>query len=143
MSIQIVPFDNTIHRQALVDLWRQVFGYDAPHNDPALAIDKKLAVDAMLYVALAEERLIGSVMAGYDGHRGWIYSLAVAPDCRGRGVGASLLKHVETQLTERGCMKINLQVMAGNEAVEAFYQKHGYLTEQRISMGKRLPDNIP
>ena len=82
-------------------------------------------------------------MAGYDGHRGWLYSLAVSDPYRGNGIGSALVRQAEAALTERGCLKINLQILEDNREVEEFYQKLGYLTEPRISMGKPLPDNLP
>lgn len=120
-------------------LWTSVFGYDAPHNDPATSIRKKMAVQPELFlVAVGEGRLVGTVMGGYDGHRGWMYSLAVAPEFRRRGVGGMLVRHLERALADRGCLKMNLQVQAGNAAVAGFYEKLGYRVEPRISMGKRL-----
>jgi len=124
-------------------LWEQVFGYNASHNVPGLAIAKKVAVaDGLFFVATHELAVVGTIMAGYDGHRGWIYSLAVHPDWRKRTIGSALLGHAENELCARGCVKINLQIIEGNEAVEAFYRANGYLTEKRISMGKRLPKNF-
>lgn len=98
--------------------------------------------DGLFFVAEAGGKLVGSIMAGYDGHRGWIYSLAVLPEYRGRGLGSRLMRHAEERLKLLGCPKINLQIMQGNEAVEAFYRTLGYQTEQRISMGKKIPENI-
>ena len=85
---------------------------------------------------------VGTIMAGYDGHRGWIYSIAVSLNYRGKGIGSSLLAFAERKLSELGCMKINLQIMEGNEVVESFFLANGYQTEKRISMGKHLPENI-
>ncbi|HSU56453.1 MAG TPA: GNAT family acetyltransferase [Candidatus Dormibacteraeota bacterium] len=131
-------------RDHVISIWQRVFAYDAPHNVPALSLDKKLAVrDGLLFVAEAQGKLVGTVMAGYDGHRGWIYSLAVLPDHRRRGVGAGLVQHAEQSLIQLGCLKINLQIVKGNEEVEAFYRKLGYETEQRINMGKKVPKNVP
>ena len=141
--IQISNYDDRQHRTQVIELWGLVFGYDAPHNDPGLVIDKKLAAgDGLFYLALENGNVIGTVMTGYDGHRGWIYSLAVHPDRQRYGIGSALMKHAEIELSELGCMKINLQIVEGNEAVENFYRIHGYATEKRISMGKRLPENI-
>jgi ribosomal protein S18 acetylase RimI-like enzyme len=141
-KILITPFDDTTHRSQVITLWQTAFGYDAPHNAPGLVIDKKLAVeDGLFFVAVDQGDVIGTVMAGYDGHRGWIYSVAVAAAQRHRGVGSALLAYAEKRLTERGCLKINLQIMAGNAAVEAFYHANGYATERRISMGKALGSN--
>jgi GNAT superfamily N-acetyltransferase len=80
-------------------------------------------------------------MAGYDGHRGWIYSMAVLPDYQKKGIGSALLKYAEEKLSSLGCLKVNLQIMEGNEPVEKFYEAKGYSTENRISMGKKLYEN--
>jgi len=92
-------------------------------------------------VALDQEKILGTVMAGYDGHRGWIYSVAVAKEYRKKGLGSELISYAENKLAEQGCIKINLQIMEGNEAVEAFYLSNGYLTEKRISMGKIITNH--
>lgn len=123
----------------VIALWSSVFGYDSPHNEPSLAIRKKLAVqDDLFFVAAEHGRVVGTVMGGYDGHRGWMYSLAVAPEFRRRGFGRTLVRHLENALADRGCLKINLQVLAGNAAVSGFYEKLGYRVEPRVSMGKVL-----
>jgi ribosomal protein S18 acetylase RimI-like enzyme len=82
-------------------------------------------------------------MAGYDGHRGWMYSVAVSPSHRRQGIGSQLVSVAERALAAKGCMKINLQIMQGNESVSAFYASLGYSIEQRVSMGKRIKENIP
>ena len=139
MAIDIVLYDDGAHRADVIQLWEQVFKYGAAHNAPDLVIDQKMAVDdGLLFVATSESTLTGTVMAGYDGHRGWIYSLAVNPDYRNQGIGTKLLSHAESRLAARGCTKINLQIMEGNEHVQLFYESNGYSTENRISMGKRL-----
>jgi ribosomal protein S18 acetylase RimI-like enzyme len=77
-------------------------------------------------------------MGGYDGHRGWMYSLAVDPRFRRQGIGRTLVQHLERVLALRGCPKINLQILAGNAEVTSFYETLGYSVEPRISMGKVL-----
>ena len=77
-------------------------------------------------------------MAGYDGHRGWIYSLAVHPKQRQQGVGSMLLAFAEQSLVRLGCFKVNLQILETNEAVRKFYEANGFAVEARLSMGKRL-----
>lgn len=134
----IITYRDDLHRQCVIALWRSVFGYDAAHNDPALVIDKKIAIDDLLYLAMDNDKAVGTIMAGYDGHRGWIYSVAVHPDYRKQGVGTALLKYAQTRLVEMGCIKINIQIVAGNEAVMEFYRANGFEVEERISMGKRL-----
>lgn len=140
VATEILSFDNSAHRDQVVRLWELVFGYEAPHNVPALVIDKKLAVaDDLFFVALIDGAVVGTVMAGYDGHRGWIYSMAVHPDHRNQAIGSQLLSFAEERLASQGCMKINLQIMEGNENVGAFYEANGYCVEKRVSMGKKLP----
>ena len=80
-------------------------------------------------------------MGGYDGHRGWVYALAVTPGRRRNGIGRGLMRHLEDELKNRGCSKINLQVRVGNEAITAFYEQMGFSVEDRISMGKLLPND--
>ncbi|BCX68255.1 GNAT family acetyltransferase [Pseudomonas izuensis] len=139
----IADYSNKHHRRCVVDLWETVFGYETAHNTPSLAIDKKLAVkDGLFFVALAGNEVVGTVLAGYDGHRGWLYSVAVHPAHRRKGLGAKLIRHAEDALTLRGCMKINLQIVSTNEIVKAFYESLGYSTEPRISMGKKIESNI-
>jgi ribosomal protein S18 acetylase RimI-like enzyme len=127
----------------VVALWSGVFigGYEAPHNHPEVSIDLKTAYDPDLFlVAVDGDCLVGTVMGGYDGHRGWIYSLAVDENERHRGIGTELMAEVERRLKERGCLKVNLQVMPDNEGVVQFYRELGFSVEDRLSMGKRLYD---
>jgi ribosomal protein S18 acetylase RimI-like enzyme len=139
----IANYSNEHHRASVMALWATVFGYETAHNAPGLAIDKKVAVnDGLFFVALAGNEVVGTVLAGYDGHRGWLYSVAVHPAHRGKGLGAKLVRHAEGALTERGCMKINLQIVSTNEGVKSFYEALGYSVEPRISMGKKIESNI-
>ena len=128
-------------REALVDLWRTVFPDDPPHNEPAAVLDAKLAVDDLIVVADGERRLDGACMAGYDGHRGWLYAVAVRTEARRQGLGKALVEAALDALRERGCSKVNLQIRADNAAVEAFYRSLGFLVEDRISMGLHLADS--
>jgi ribosomal protein S18 acetylase RimI-like enzyme len=143
-DITIVPYADGDHRAQVVALWESVFGYDKAHNKPTLAIDKKLETrDGLLFVALDGDSVVGTIMAGYDGHRGWIYSVAVAPSHRRQGIGSRLVSVAEKALTSQGAVKINLQIMEGNESVAAFYSSLGFAVEKRISMGKLISKNIP
>jgi len=91
MEEVIRQFDSTAHSDALIGLWQKVFGYSSPHNAPEFVLHKKLAADdGLLFVAEIEGMVVGSIMAGYDGHRGWLYSLAVLPDYRRGGHRRSL-----------------------------------------------------
>ncbi|MGD8395363.1 MAG: GNAT family acetyltransferase [Candidatus Eiseniibacteriota bacterium] len=139
-AIEIRPYQEG-DEAAVVALWREAFP-DAPsHNCPAADIRRKLDVqrDLFLVAVTAAGDLVGSAMAGYDGHRGWVYYVAVRCDHRQRSIGRALMRRVEQDLAARGCPKVNLQVRAGNEAVVAFYRRLGYDVEERVSMGKRLP----
>ena len=141
--ITIVSYVDSLHRPGLTRLWTNEFGYDTAHNSSGLAIDKKLAMaDDLLFVAVIEGRVVGSILAGYDGHRGWLYSVAVDAAQQKKGLGSALVRHAEAALTQRGCMKINLQIRGGNEAVTAFYESLGYGVEPRVSMGKLIPQNF-
>jgi ribosomal protein S18 acetylase RimI-like enzyme len=126
---------------AVVDLW-QLCGLTRGWNDPRKDIQRKLTVQPELFlVGEVGGQIVASVMGGYEGHRGWVNYLAVAPEHRARGYGRLLMRHVEAQLAARGCPKLNLQVRAGNEEALAFYRKIGYAVEERVSLGKRLiPD---
>jgi ribosomal protein S18 acetylase RimI-like enzyme len=136
--MDIRPFEEA-DAAAVIALWRSVFAYPAPHNDPARIIRDKLTVQRELFfVARLDGALVGTVMGGYDGHRGWVYSLAVEPQARRRGVGTALMTHVERELALRGCPKVNLQVLATNASTVEFYRKLGYAVEERVSMGKVL-----
>lgn len=120
-------------------LWNEAFPNDPPRNRAESAVPAKLAFQPdLLFVAVDGGSVIGSVMAGYDGHRGWLYSVAVREGGRRAGVGTALVRHAEQALHALGCDKINLQVRATNEAVVQFYERLGYQIEDRISLGRRL-----
>jgi len=128
------------HFDGVRTLWEEAFPNDPPHNRAEVAIPAKLAVQPdLLLVALDDRQIVGTAMAGYDGHRGWLYSVAVRQSHRRAGIGGLLVREAEHRLTRLGCAKVNLQVRAENAAVAAFYRSLGYEVEERISMGKRLP----
>ena len=130
-------------REGVVGLWRTVFP-DAPaRNDPLLDIQRKLSVQPELFlVALLGSTLVGSCMAGFDGHRGWVHLVAVAPGFRRRGVGAALMRRAEALLAEMGCPKLNLQVRVSSPDAVPFYESLGFQVEERISMGKVLAPEV-
>ncbi len=129
--------------EAVVALWRAC-DLTRPWNDPYRDVARKLAVQPELFlVALAGDSLVGTVMAGYDGHRGWINYLAVDPSQRRRGLGRLLMARAESALAARGCAKINLQVREGNGEVAAFYRAIGFTVDPVTSFGKRLLDDSP
>ncbi|MBT4126404.1 MAG: GNAT family acetyltransferase [Chloroflexi bacterium] len=125
-------------RGAVIDLWRKC-ELVRPQNDPDQDIDLKMSFQAELFlVGVDGDSLVGSVMAGYEGHRGWINYLAVDPDQQSNGLGAALMERSEELLRELGCVKINLQVRSNNDKVIGFYGAIGYSQDEVISMGKRL-----
>ncbi len=127
---------------AVVQLWNRC-QLTQPWNDPRKDIQRKLTVQPELFlVGLAGGKIVATVMAGYEGHRGWVNYLAVAPEHRTKGYGRLLMRHIEERLVAMGCPKLNLQVRATNQAVLEFYRKLGYSVEERVSLGKRLiPDD--
>lgn len=138
----IRPFDPA-DEDAVVELWRRC-DLLRPWNDPRRDAARKLTVQRELFlVAVDGDAVLGSVMAGYDGHRGWVNYLAVDPDARGRGIGRALMAHSERGLLELGCPKVNLQVRATNAAAIGFYRRLGYLDDDVVSLGKRLLRDEP
>ena len=127
------------HLQGLELLWRQCLPDDPLWEAPdAAALANWASGSTLLLVASAGSEVVGSIMAGYDGHRGWLYALAVLPGYRFDQVATNLVIEAERQLTAIGCTKINLQIRASNPQAQQFYRTLGYATEDRISMGKRL-----
>jgi hypothetical protein len=136
--MEIRPYKDS-DRAGLLALWTVIFRAGSAHNDPATSLDKKLRIDPeLLLVSVKDDVVVGSVMGGYDGHRGWIYSLAVTPSLRRQGIASALMREIEEKLRERGCLKVNLQVLSFNAEVVALYESLGFSVEERISMGKKL-----
>lgn len=129
---------------AVIHLWEKC-GLTRSWNDPHKDIERKLTVQPELFlVALAGARIVGTVMIGYDGHRGWVNYLAVDPDTRHRGIGRDLMRRAEEELLALGCPKLNVQVRGSNEEALGFYRALGYAADDVVSLGKRLiPDEPP
>jgi ribosomal protein S18 acetylase RimI-like enzyme len=124
---------------AVAKLWAIAFPDDPPWNEPGEFIFRKRSFQAELFwVATAGDDLIGTVVAGYDGVRGWIYHLAVDPAKRRMGTARLLMQEAESALEAMGCAKINLQVRLDNTGVVDFYKTLGYGIEERVQMGKPL-----
>ena len=123
-------------KEAVINLWRKC-QIIVPWNDPEKDILRKLSIKDDLFI-LAEKKkgIIGSAMGGYDGHRGYIYYLAVLPEFQQKGVGSEILKKIETKLLNRGCPKINLFVRNTNLKAQAFLKK--YKIKESQIYGKRL-----
>lgn len=135
--INIRPFQAG-DREPLIALWQEL-GIATMQNDSNKDIDRKLKVDPeLLLVAVQGSKIIGSVMGGYEGHRGWINYLAVSRKYQRQGIATKLMQRVEVDLMRKGCPKINLQVRNTNDSVLAFYTALGYLDDHVTSLGKRL-----
>jgi ribosomal protein S18 acetylase RimI-like enzyme len=119
--VQIRKFQES-DRTDVIALWR-LCDLVRPQNDPDQDIDLKMAFQPDLFLVGEIDNLIaGTVMAGYEGHRGWINYLAVSPDVQRGGLGARLMAEAERLLRDLGCVKINLQVRSSNENVQEFYR---------------------
>ncbi|MBT3274459.1 MAG: GNAT family N-acetyltransferase, partial [Spirochaetales bacterium] len=103
--------------QSLIRLLETVFPDEPPHNDPSKVLAAKLAIDDLIFVAEDNKQIIGACIAGYDGHRGWLYAVSVLPVHRRTGVGTSLIKHALRCLQDIGCTKVNLQIRSANSEV--------------------------
>jgi ribosomal protein S18 acetylase RimI-like enzyme len=124
---------------AVATLWGDAFPDDRPWNTPrAVIVRKRARRDGLFWVATRGGRVVGAIIAGWDGQRGWIYHLAVEPGVRRHGIGRALVATAERALGERGCPKVNLQVLESNRDVVAFYERLGWRVEDRVSMGKTL-----
>jgi len=122
----------------VVALWQRC-GLVRPWNDPHKDIARKRAVQRELFlVAELDGAIVGSVMGGYEGHRGWVNYLAVDAAQRRSGLGRALMAEVESRLRAIGCPKLNLQVRNDNAAAIAFYERIGFLQDAAVSLGKRL-----
>lgn len=141
MQIQFRQFhpDDT---EATVALW-QACGLTRPWNDPHKDIERKLQQEPELFIVAEHNgQLLGSVMAGYDGHRGWIYYLSVLPQYQSQGLGKSLVLQAEQRLRSKGCPKIQLMIRHDNSGVQDFYRTLGYESAEVVVLGKRLIDDV-
>jgi len=128
---------------AVIQLW-DACGLTRPWNDPVKDINRKLAVQPELFlVGELDNRIMASSMAGYDGHRGSVYYLAIAPEQQGKGYGQLLMEKIEALLIEKGCPKLNIVVRCSNDAVLSFYSRLGYKPDEVVSFGKRLIPDEP
>ena len=122
----------------VIDLWHRC-NLVVPQNDPKKDIEMKLQVQPELFfVGVISSRIVSTVMSGYDGHRGWLYYLAVDPDFQKRGIARRMVEEVESKLRKLGCTKINLQIRNSNNSVIAFYKHIGFGDDDVIGLGKRL-----
>ena len=135
--MQIRPFEEA-DTEAVVALW-QAAGLTRPWNDPHKDIARKLKVQRELFLVAEDAAgLCGSVMAGYDGHRGSVNYMAVAPERQGGGIGRALLLRVREDLLAMGCCKINLQVRSDNLQAREYFRQLGFSDDACVGMGLRL-----
>jgi len=127
-----------IYRTGLISLWENSFPNNPNHDEPNFMIDSKLKIDDLIFIALDNEQIIGSCMAGYDGHRGYLYSVAVSKEIRKGGVGKKLVSHAIEELKNLGCLKVNLHIRPTNTEVIEFYKSLGFHIEERTCMGKLI-----
>jgi len=126
------------YKDEVIELWREC-NLVVPQNDPAKDIERKLKIDPDLFlVGFIDNKVVATVMGGYEGHRGWINYLAVKPSQQRKGYGQAIMHAVESRIKQKGCPKINLQVRATNEAVIKFYSTIGYGNDNVVGLGKRL-----
>lgn len=137
LTFKIVRYDSK-YQEAVIDLWKKCDSL-VSKNDPVQDIQRKMEFQPDLFlVALVRDSVIGSVMIGYEGHRGWINYLAVAPEYQRRGYGKRLIKKSIDELRKLGCLKINLQVRNTNRKAVDFYRHLGFKEDNVTSLGLRL-----
>jgi ribosomal protein S18 acetylase RimI-like enzyme len=135
--MEIRPFDDS-DEEAVIDLWERC-GVVRKSNDPRKDIARKRRLQRELFlVGIENGAIIATIMAGYEGHRGWINYLAVDPAQRRKGFGRALMDQAEQRLRDLGCPKINLQVRRENFEAMAFYERIGFREDAVASFGKRI-----
>ena len=127
--------------RAVILLW-EACDLLRPWNDPEKDIRRKLQVQPeMFLVGVSSEELVATAMVGYEGHRGWVNYLAVAPEHQGKGFGRAMMTEAEKLLNEAGCPKVNVQVRGTNTAAIGFYERIGYRIDDVVGLGKRIEDD--
>jgi ribosomal protein S18 acetylase RimI-like enzyme len=137
LNFEIVRYSSE-YQDAVVDLWRKC-NLVVPQNDPVEDIQRKFAFQPdLFFVALLDGKVIGSIMVGYEGHRGWMNYLAVLREHQRRGYGRKLVEKAVDELKRLGCLKVNLQVRKSNVSVVEFYKHLGFKDDDVVGLGKRL-----
>jgi len=137
MGFEIVRYTPN-YQKKVIDLWKES-NLIVSQNDPVEDIQKKLAFQPELFfIALLDGKLVGSVMAGYEGHRGWLNYLAVLPSYQKRGYGRKLVERAIAELKRLGCLKLNVQIRESNASAVAFYEHLGFRNDHVVSLGLRL-----
>lgn len=139
MPIAPLPFELAT---AAVQLWRDC-GLTRPWNDPDADLARALGgPSSTVLAAVKDGQLLGTVLVGHDGHRGWVYYLAVRPDSRGNGLGPELMSAAESWLHEQSVPKLQLMVRTENTAVIAFYKRLGYVDQQVAVLGRFFDEEL-
>ncbi len=137
MQLTIRPYQPEDEAQ-IIQLWRDC-GLVVPQNDSYHDIHLKLQVQPECFlVGVVGSQVVASVMAGYDGHRGWLNYVAVSPEFQRQGFGRRIVEAAIAKLEAMGCPKINLQIRTSNTEVIEFYKRIGFSLDDVVSMGKRL-----
>jgi ribosomal protein S18 acetylase RimI-like enzyme len=143
MDEMIIRQYSPADREAVINLWKTC-NLTKSWNNPEQDINRKLKDSPELFlVGTINDIIFSSVMAGYDGHRGWIYYLAVVPEYRKQGLGNQIMAAAEEKLLDIGCPKIDLMVRKNNPDVITFYEKIGYGHDEVVTMSKRLIEDGP
>ena len=143
MTIKVRAYQHK-DRASTTTLWQEAFPTDPAWNEPGLVIDRKTKIQPELFLVAVDEESIsghivaGTVVAGYDGFRGWLHHVAVRGNYQGHGVARLLIEDALKRLTNMGCPKVNLQVRASNREVRGFYQELGFVEEDRLNFGIHL-----
>jgi ribosomal protein S18 acetylase RimI-like enzyme len=122
----------------IIQLWQRcdlLRAWNDPCHDVTLA---RRTPTSSILVGKKDGRIIASALAGFEGHRGWIYYVCVDPSVQRQGFGRAIMSAAEAWLRQRGAPKINLQVRFTNLAVLGFYDKLGYEYQKFAVMGKRI-----
>ena len=139
MSMPLVREFENKDEAAVVELWQRVFPDEPAWNESTALIQQKLKIQRELFlVCEIDEELVGTVVAGFDGVRGWVHKVAAHPDHLRKGIARRLMQSAEEGLSKMGCTKLNLQVRADNDSAVQFYLSAGYAIEPRTSMSKHL-----
>jgi hypothetical protein len=125
-------------REAATALWETV-GLVRPWNPPDADFDRAIAGPTSTIIGMFDgDALVASAMVGHDGHRGWVYYVAVAPEVRRQALGRQIMESAEDWLRDRGAVKVQLMVRATNSEVLEFYGRTGYSAEDVTVMSKWL-----
>jgi ribosomal protein S18 acetylase RimI-like enzyme len=135
--LSIAPL-STVHNDAAVELWQQA-GLTRPWNDPVADLHRALAgPNSTVLAGIDKGDLVATAMVGHDGHRGWVYYLAVRPEARRQGHGRAMMSASEAWLAERGLPKLNLMVRDENGDARGFYAALGYRRDEVVVLSRRL-----